>query len=491
MSGPHGAAPTLPLAAWEPRYHITAERNWLNDPNGPIHWNGRYHLFFQENPAAPVWGPPHWGHVSSTDLITWQRHPRALSPAPHGPDADGCWSGCIRDIDGTPTAYYTGVTGDGDARVESICRATGSPDLAAWTKDPGNPLVPGAPTPDGTGYHRDPYLWRDTQGWHLLIGSGTRGDEPHGTVLVYHSPDATQWTYGGVFFAPPPELNAPGGLGQHWECPQLLQFHDAWVLILSIQVPDADRPLSHVVYLVGDLDTDTYRFRARASGLLDAGDAFYAPAVTTDQFARHLLWGWAQEDLPPEQQQHLRKAGALTLPRQLTLSGDRLESKLPHELSGSRQPVSESADGTSEPGPNPARPVPAHAEISATDLGTKGPARLHLSHTDGLTALALSVDPARRSFHLRTRQESGTRQYEAVLPHGADGELTLYLDGSLVEAYYGGTAITTRCYPQATGSWHISHLSPDAASRGLVIRPLHDSLIAATGERARGATDVT
>ncbi|WP_329378573.1 glycoside hydrolase family 32 protein [Streptomyces sp. NBC_01716] len=493
MTGPHRTRSALPLTAWEPRFHITAERNWLNDPNGPIHRNGRYHLFFQENPAAPFWGPPHWGHVSSTDLVTWRRHPRALSPDPHGPDADGCWSGCVRDIDGVPTAYYTGVTGDGDARVESVCRATGSPDLTNWTKDPGNPLVPGAPTANGTGYHRDPYLWRDTKGWHMLLGSGTRGEEAHGTVLVYHSPDATRWTYGGVFFAPPAGLDAPGGLGQHWECPQLLEFDGTWALVLSIQKPGTDRPLSHVVYVVGDLDPDTYRFHPRATGLLDSGDAFYAPAVTTDLSGRTLLWGWAQEDLPPERQQHLHKAGALTLPRQLTLSDDRIESRPPRELSGLREPnVTELADRTSVPDPNPARTVPAHAEISATGLGTRGPARLHLTHTDSVTSLTLSVDPDRRSFQLRTRQDSGTRQYEALLPHRADGDLVLYLDGSLIEAYYGGTAITTRCYPQTTGPWRTSHSDLDAdVSRGLFIRPLQDAVITSPDEREGEAADVT
>lgn len=116
---------TLTPHHWEPRAHVTAERNWLNDPNGPVHHDGCYHLFFQANPAAMVWGPPYWGHVSSADLVTWQRHPDALAPEPDGPDSKGCWSGCLRVVDGVPTTYYTGVVGEGDEdRVESICRAT-------------------------------------------------------------------------------------------------------------------------------------------------------------------------------------------------------------------------------------------------------------------------------------------------------------------------------------------------------------------------------
>ena len=43
-----------PRSEWTPQYHVTSERNWMNDPNGPIHWQGTYHLFFQANPDVPM-----------------------------------------------------------------------------------------------------------------------------------------------------------------------------------------------------------------------------------------------------------------------------------------------------------------------------------------------------------------------------------------------------------------------------------------------------
>lgn len=86
-------APAAPPDAGDrPVLHVTAPRNWCNDPNGPVHHEGRYHLFFQTYAAAPRWGPPSWGHVSSTDLLRWQREPDALTPSVDGPDRDGCWS---------------------------------------------------------------------------------------------------------------------------------------------------------------------------------------------------------------------------------------------------------------------------------------------------------------------------------------------------------------------------------------------------------------
>src|SRR5213592_582147 len=92
-----------------PRIHVRPRSGWLNDPNGPVRWKHRYHLFFQHNPAGPVHDTVHWGHVSSGDLVTWACEPLALAPTPGGPDAGGCWSGCVVDDGGVPTAVYTAV----------------------------------------------------------------------------------------------------------------------------------------------------------------------------------------------------------------------------------------------------------------------------------------------------------------------------------------------------------------------------------------------
>ena len=169
---------------WLPGYHVTAERNWLNDPNGPIHHDGTYHLFFQENPDTRTWGIPRWAHVTSTDLVRWRRQPPAVEPREDGADRDGCWSGCARIIDGVPSIYYTGVVGRTDAdRVESVCRAVGSSDLRSWRKDP-EPMIPAPPPELRSGYHRDPFLWHDAHGWHMLLGSGTLRGERYGTIVI-------------------------------------------------------------------------------------------------------------------------------------------------------------------------------------------------------------------------------------------------------------------------------------------------------------------
>lgn len=453
------------LESWTPRFHVTAERHWLNDPNGLIQVDGTYHVFFQENPLTPFWGAPHWGHVSSRDLVTWQRHERALSPVPGGPDRDGCWSGCARVVDGVPYLYYTGVVGDGADRVESVCRAAGSADLRRWTRDPANPLVPGPPAGAPTGYHRDPFLWRDGDGWHLALASGGGGPVPHGTVLVYDSPDARTWSYAGVLFAEP---DPAGAAAEHWECPQLLVFGDSAVLVVSVQRPQAEQPLSHVEYFVGDLVGT--RFHARHRGRLDGGDALYAPAVTVDDRGRALLWGWAQEALDPGVQRHLPVAGALTLPRLLTLEGDELRVDPAPELTALRTDAVPLPTGTAgQPPPAPAgtavRPLPAPAGAVAVPLAARAARQLVvevvLSGGDGAVEVRLTGDGGdelRVTVTLGgplevtvTGPGGGARTHRADTPPAAGDTLTVHRDGSLVEVFHAGRAVTTRWYATTPG----------------------------------------
>ena len=114
----------------------------VNDPNGPLLWRGRYHLFHQHIQQSVKWGwGLCWGHVSSSDLVTWQHHPPALCPTPGGADADGCFSGCavvlpltslnnsnpggsstLRTAAGPRNVHATQVQqcGDGDEKTEQL-----------------------------------------------------------------------------------------------------------------------------------------------------------------------------------------------------------------------------------------------------------------------------------------------------------------------------------------------------------------------------------
>jgi beta-fructofuranosidase len=472
---------------WTPRYHITAERNWMNDPTGAIHWQGTYHLFFQANPDAPVWGTPRWGHVSSDDLVTWRRRPLALEPSPDGPDRDGCWSGCTRVVDGRPVIYYTGVIGDGDQRVESVCRAFGSDDLLRWEKDPDNPLIAGPPLGLGSGYHRDPFLWRDEQGWQLILGSGTTGQYRHGQVLRYRSDDARTWDYQGVLFEAPRQLNGLD-LGEHWECPQLLRFGDRWVLIVSSQVPDANRPLLHGVYFVGALDDGVFRGELR--GRVDGGDVFYAPTVLVDQAGRHILWGWIQEHLSGEVQMAMAKVGALSLPRVAELVGDELRLAPALEVEALRTEAAPQGRATVTGGDQvvPLGTPSRHFELQATIGATIGTAGFEIGLApDGEEVVRVFIDADLRRLVLDRSVASRdphapSSRTEARLPDPrGPWRLRAFMDGSVLEVFVSERlALTSRIYPTSGQSGHARIFSTggDARIDG-VMWPLSTATIAA------------
>jgi beta-fructofuranosidase len=421
-------------AAWRPRFHVTGRRNWINDPNGPIEHDGVYHLFFQAFEERPFWGPPAWGHVSSEDLVTWTRHHDALAPEAGAADADGAWSGCARVIGGRPAIYYTGVVGEDDERAESVCRAWGSADLLEWDKDPANPLV------TGRNHHRDPFLWHDGERWQMLLGSGTAGADRHGQILCYDSIDGTRWTERGVFFQAARWAGALD-LGEHWECPQLLVDGDAAALIVSCQTAEAAAPLMHAVAFTGTLRAG--RFEGELQGLLDHGDAFYAPALMRDGGGRNLLWGWAQERLDPERQAMLSHAGALTLPREAQLAGGRLAL----------------------------RPIDGLERLRRAALPPVGGARAQMELRGPAWELEAPGGRARIAAErgeLRIEVADGTRPPCTLAAPIGDDALRVFVDGSLIEAFAGDVALTTRAYPHG-GRWErisgegaVWALTPDA-----------------------------
>jgi beta-fructofuranosidase len=78
-----------------------------------------------------VWAPRvHWGHAVSDDLCAWSVWPDALEPSNEGPDAGGCWSGCVVDDAGTPTAVYSGLDPSSSAAV-TVCLARGDARIRA------------------------------------------------------------------------------------------------------------------------------------------------------------------------------------------------------------------------------------------------------------------------------------------------------------------------------------------------------------------------
>ena len=274
-----------------PALHIRPARGWLNDPNGLCRIDGTYHVFFQYNPHAPVHGNVHWGHVSSTDLLHWTEHEVALTPRPAGIDAAGCWSGCIVDDGGVPTAIYTANPDHAWNATVGIARSDRT--LETWTQadDAGGPH-PGRP-----GHRRGPRPLRlsleDRR--YAVQGAGKRGGRPQ--LLLWSCDDLEHWVELDPLLTAEDSVAAEVAAADIWECPNLAYIDGQWVVLLSVwRWVDGTHRLDGVRYLVGDLvsEGDGLRFKATSGGLVDDGSAFYAPQLMTDG-GRTLLWGWSWE----------------------------------------------------------------------------------------------------------------------------------------------------------------------------------------------------
>jgi beta-fructofuranosidase len=411
------------MTAAFPHLHGRPAKGWVNDPNGCSYVDGRFHVFFQYNPDDPTHRAIRWGHMSSTDLAHWREEPVALLNRPGELDAYGCWSGCVVDDAGVPTAVYSAVA-DAGHRAEVVL-ARSDRTMTTWHQDRTSVMTqPDDPTISDV---RDPFVFTADDGHRYAVqGAGNNDGTGPARILVYRCDELTRWTpLGDLLTADDPVAGAVAP-ALVWECPNLVRFGDRWVLIVSMWC--GPNRLAGVRYLCGDLKLtpDGPRFRARSGGTLDTGPCFYAPHVLAAD-GRILLWAWAWEHSPglPADQDW---AGSLTFCRELFLDGDALLSRPVPELTVLRR---EPLDVTA--------PFAGHAFEAEI-----GPAagRISLSIVDGdRTEPVLDLPAAatpRRGFTAR-----------------------ILVDGSMVEAFDGaGSAHTTRAYPTETSRWRLRTAGP-------------------------------
>jgi sucrose-6-phosphate hydrolase SacC (GH32 family) len=178
-----------------PTYHYLPPEGLLWDPAAAIFWKGRYHLFFLHSPWAES-GPPRrtdgymykaWAHISSADLVHWERHPNAI---------DRGQTGNIFLFNGTPTIIFPHPDGGG-----ASCIATNPQgDLMQWESRPSDPVL--RHPVQGFGLYpdnNDVTAWQEGKWCYAL--TGTRGDPGEGdTQHLFRSRDLATWEFVGRFY---------------------------------------------------------------------------------------------------------------------------------------------------------------------------------------------------------------------------------------------------------------------------------------------------
>lgn len=455
-----------------PIFHITAPHGWLNDPNGLIQWGDSVHLFYQHNPHGAFHGTIHWGHLVSDDLVRWRHLPIALTPTPDSPDADGCWSGVAVDDGGVPTIIYSGAVPAG----QRACLAVSNDGLRSWTKFAGNPVIPEPPPDLDLVAYRDHCVWREEDGWRMLMGAGLRGTG--GAALLYRSPDLRNWEYLHPLCVGDLHQRTPVWTGSMWECPDLFPLGDRHVLMVSVW---DDNALYYAVTMSGEYAEQ--RFSPRRLSKLDYGDRhFYAPQSFRDRQGRRIVFGWLQESCSDEAQRSRGWSGAMSLPRELRLDAEGAVTMAPlPELSALRRAHHRTAGRDLAPGELTLLDGVSGdtLEISAElQPGPDGLVGLAVRRApDGSEETRITYDPQRGQLSLDRTHASLDNETERsahvaplTLREGEPLRLHIFLDRSVIEVFANErVSITSRIYPSRADSTGVAAFAGHAPATLLAL----------------------
>jgi len=228
---------------------------------------------------------------------------------------------------------------------------------------------------------------------------------------------------------------------------------------------------SHVIAISGRIEDD--RFLPEHLVRLDGGPDFYAPAAVIAPDGRHLLLGWIPEDPPDEASSTRDWAGALTLPRVISLRPEGGLTQVPAEelarLRSSRRHSLETAPRT------PLQvPVSDQFELLAsfTSVGesTVGIAIFDDDGPEPEARIAFRPGQRRVSVTRRGTVEVGGPDESNVMIIPPDEpsvlDLRVIVDGSVMEVFADGrTAATFRLPSVHRGRRRVAAFSEGAADR--------------------------
>ncbi|KAK4761581.1 hypothetical protein SAY87_029465 [Trapa incisa] len=281
-------------------FHFQPEKNWMNDPNGPMYYNGFYHFFYQYNQKGAVWGNLVWGHAVSEDMVHWTHLPLAMV-SDQWYDQNGVWSGSATLLpDGQVVMLYTGISNE-SAQLQNLAYPANLSDplLIDWVKYPGNPIIDPPKGIDKEDFRDPTTAWRTSEGkWRITIGSKAGRT---GLAFVYETEDFK--TYRLL-----PELLHSASETGMWECidffPVSINSENGLDTsangeevkhVMKVSVQDDQRDY----YVIGTYDEAANTWSPdNPAGIWIQYDygKFYASKTFYDQKkGRRILWGWISE----------------------------------------------------------------------------------------------------------------------------------------------------------------------------------------------------
>lgn len=319
-----------------PKIHFTAQRNWINDPNGFVYYKGEYHLFYQYFPYDTQWGTMHWGHATSKDLINFEHHPIAIFPSKKY-DCNGCFSGTALIKDDKLNFYYTGIKYL-QVDEENIhkpyndefeaCQVKISSEDGYKFDNFNNKKMIIPPIRDeklGNLTHtRDPKVWKYKGKYSMILGSKFKKDGVDGFIgeaLFYTSDDGEKWEYKNRCF--------DETLGDMWECPDLVNVDGKYIFIMSPEhiINDGVNYTNNSIYSIVDFDEETCEMKiTNGYKYLDEGLDVYAPQTTLDKDGNRIVIGWVRM---PKKFDGEEWIGMMTLPRVINVIDNKVHFTVP------------------------------------------------------------------------------------------------------------------------------------------------------------------
>ena len=158
---------------------------------------------------------------------------------------------------------------------------------------------------------RDPKVfWHEQSSqWIMVLAKGWKMG-----VVFYGSSDLKSWHHLSTFFMP-----LAGRPSLQWECPDLIQIGNKWVLLASVN-PGGPLVGSGMMYFVGDFDGTTFTADELDYPLwLDYGMDNYAGVTWSNTGNRRIMIGWMNNWSYSGNVPCSPWRSAMTLPRELKL----------------------------------------------------------------------------------------------------------------------------------------------------------------------------